>query len=393
MSVTIQQPVEAVHAAHGATRAEHVKLKSTGGPIPDSIGSLRSFNKDTPIEELREAYEKDGYIWIKGLLPVEDVLKCRGSYFTYLSDTGLLKKGTSPRDGIYCGANWRMWIGPGKLRRKFGHVQDTAYTRKMVAAHSASWYREFCDHPDMKDFIERFSSWSSASLLKRSLLRPNIPGGEITQVHYDQIFLRARPPTSLTVWVPVGDCPMEGGGLLYLENSVSLGQQLEAQFNAAAASLTDEERISAFNKTMMDTGYLEKDAGKFSKLWGRRWLAADYKAGDVVIHNPYMIHCSALNEHPDGVIRLATDLRYYETGTPHDTRWEKVWTVSICICTYLFILTTCSSSPMMDYDCVEMAILGGGESVIATETSTRYEPRNGRVELCVVLLGILADSA
>jgi hypothetical protein len=42
---------------------------------------------------------------------------------------------------------------------------------------------------------------------------------------------------------------------------------------------------------------------------------------------------------------------------------------------------------------VEMVILGGGESVIATETSTRYEPRNGRVELCVVLLGILADSA
>jgi phytanoyl-CoA hydroxylase len=182
MSVTIQQPVEVLQAARGATRADYIKLRSTGGPIPDSIGSLRSFSKDTPVGELREAYRRDGYIWIKGLLPVEDVLKCRESYFTYLSDTGLLKEGTSPRDGIYCGADWRMWIGPGKLRRKFGQVQDTAYTRKMVAAHSASSYREFCDHPDMKDFIERFSGWSNASLLKRSLLRPNIPGGEITQV-------------------------------------------------------------------------------------------------------------------------------------------------------------------------------------------------------------------
>jgi phytanoyl-CoA hydroxylase len=123
---------------------------------------------------------------------------------------------------------------------------------------------------------------------------------------------------------------MEGGGLLYLENSVPLGQKLEAEFNAAAAELTAEERISAFNRTMMDTGYLEKDAGRFSRLWQRRWLAADYEAGDVVIHNPYMIHCSALNEHPAGIIRLATDLRYFETGMPHDTRWQKVWTVRHC---------------------------------------------------------------
>jgi phytanoyl-CoA hydroxylase len=207
-------------------------------------------------------------------------------------------------------------------------VQDNEYTQKVVSAHSEPWYRKFCEHPEMKSFIERFSGWADASLLERSLLRPNIPGGEITQVHYDQIFLRAGPATSLAAWVPIGDCAVRGGGLLYLENSVPLGQQFEREFDVAAAKLTEEEKISAFNKNMMDTGYLEKDSGKFSKLWDRRWLAADYEAGDVVIHDPFMIHCSALNEESTGVIRLATDLRFFETGSPHDTRWEKVWTVS-----------------------------------------------------------------
>lgn len=322
-------------ASSSAGRIDTLALKSTGGPISSVIAPLQPLSKDAPLEQLRAFYADNGYLWIKGLLPAEDVWECREAYFDYLSNTGLLKEGTSTRQGVYCGGDWRQWMAPGKLRRKFGLEQDTEYTRKMVDAHSAAWYRQFCEHPDMKAFIERFAGWRSASLLERSLLRPNIPGGEITQVHYDQIFLRGGPPTSLTAWVPLGDCDMEGGGLLYLQDSVSLGQQFEARFAAAAADLTEDEKMSAFNRTMMDTGYLEKDADKFSRLWQRPWLAADYEAGDVVIHSPYMIHCSALNEHPDGVIRLATDLRFYETGKPHDERWNKTWTVSMSLSTLI----------------------------------------------------------
>ena len=109
---------------------------------------------------------------------------------------------------------------------------------------------------------------------------------------------------------------------------MAIGQELEKGFNKAAESLSEEQRISAFNETMMDTGYLEKDSGKFSRAWGKRWLCANYEAGDIVLHNPFMIHSAAINEDPGGVIRLATDLRYVETGKPYDTRWMKKWTVS-----------------------------------------------------------------
>lgn len=129
----------------------------------------------------------------------------------------------------------------------------------------------------------------------------------------------------MTAWVPIGDCAAKGGGLIYLEDSVAVGMKLEEEFNKAAAHLSEAERISAFNSTMMDTGYLEKDSGAFSKAWGRKWLCANYEAGDIVLHNPFMIHSSAVNEDAEGKIRLATDLRYVETGKPYDTRWMKTW--------------------------------------------------------------------
>lgn len=58
----------------------------------------------------------------------------------------------------------------------------------------------------------------------------------------------------------------------------------------------------------------------------RKWLVADYEAGDVVFHDAYMIHASGKNEdHESGRIRLSTDIRFYEEGSDLDDRWMKLW--------------------------------------------------------------------
>ncbi|KAM3417893.1 hypothetical protein BST61_g6113 [Cercospora zeina] len=58
----------------------------------------------------------------------------------------------------------------------------------------------------------------------------------------------------------------------------------------------------------------------------RKWIMAKYEAGDVVFHNPYMIHGAIKNDDPNGRIRLSTDLRFYEEGSDLDTRWMRgVW--------------------------------------------------------------------
>jgi hypothetical protein len=86
-----------------------LKLLSSGGPIdPNSIGRLRPTDLSTPLEEIRERYAKEGYVWLKGLLPAADIWKARQDYFEFLQPTGLLGEGTDPKDGIYCGGDWRL---------------------------------------------------------------------------------------------------------------------------------------------------------------------------------------------------------------------------------------------------------------------------------------------
>lgn len=113
---------------------------------------------------------------------------------------------------------------------------------------------------------------------------------------------------------------------MYLADSVGLGRSIEEDFTRRAAELTPEERISAFNVHMEKYGQLSQNAAEFgAQHKHQRWLVTNYEAGDVVFHDPYMIHTSSLNEDADGRIRLSTDLRFYRQGSDLDARWMKFW--------------------------------------------------------------------
>lgn len=68
---------------------------------PEQVGRLRPSDPNLPIEELRERLAKDNYLFLKGLLPRQDVLKAREEYFKFLSPSGVLKPGTEPVEGIF----------------------------------------------------------------------------------------------------------------------------------------------------------------------------------------------------------------------------------------------------------------------------------------------------
>lgn len=50
-------------------RGKNVELSSTGWMLPTS--------KDTSIAEMRKRYNETGYLWVKNLLPREDVYDMR----------------------------------------------------------------------------------------------------------------------------------------------------------------------------------------------------------------------------------------------------------------------------------------------------------------------------
>ncbi|KAG9110570.1 hypothetical protein FRC07_008176 [Ceratobasidium sp. 392] len=281
----------------------------------------------TSIEEMRERFMNQGYLWVKSLVPRADVLEFRRKYFEFMKPTGVLKEGTDPVEGTYCGEDPEMFLPPGNGRSCHGHGAEKAeqFIQRSIEAHRSDFLAEISDHPAMINFVKKLTNWPTVKLLKRQMLRANVPGAE-TAVHYDHIFLRYGPPTFLTGWLPFGDIAVEGGGLTYLENSVPLAQSIEDEFTKRAENFSPEERTNAFNANMMKGGVLSHDSQEFARAHGNgKWLIADYEAGDVVFHHPFMIHASCVNESPTQTIRLATDLRFVNPEAPYDSRWTDYW--------------------------------------------------------------------
>ncbi|KJZ72709.1 hypothetical protein HIM_07901 [Hirsutella minnesotensis 3608] len=316
-----------------------VTLRVNDGPLsPCEAALLRVSYPSEPLDVLRDRYNRDGYVFLKGLLPREDVLSAREAYFTSLAPSGMLKPGTAKVDGIFdteASAADFPGIGAGsdKSARPGSTDKSAIFTEMALKAHTEPWYAGtedgevtgFARHPALYDFIARFSGWGESTLaVRRSLLRNNTPGNKAVGVHYDQTFMRYGEPTAVTAWVPMGDIRIEGGGLIYLEGGEALGQEIEEDFTAKAkaAGMSDAEMRNAFNANMMSTGFLCDGPAEFGRKYGKRWLVSAYEAGDVVLHRPHTIHASTINDDPEARIRLGTDLRFVNSARQWDTRWS-----------------------------------------------------------------------
>jgi phytanoyl-CoA hydroxylase len=310
------------------------------GPLDSSrISYLKPTTLDTPLSEVRHRLATDGYVFLKGLLPREDVITARTEYFKLLAPSGVLAPNTAPVDGIFDTSKDALdypGIGAGRADangRPTGPHPEVAekFVSLALQAHTEPWYKDvFCQHPALKGYVARLTGWGEEDTLavRRTLLRNNTPGNNAIGVHYDQIFLRHGEDTSVTAWVPLGDVSLQGGGLIYLENGHLLGKEIEEEFavKAREAGLTDEETRNAFNRNMMSGGVLATGAAEFGRKYGRRWLLAEYEAGDVVLHSAYAIHASTVNHDPENKIRVGTDLRFVNKSRPWDERWGNDYT-------------------------------------------------------------------
>jgi phytanoyl-CoA hydroxylase len=141
--------------------------------LPEQVGPLKPSSPDLPLEELRRRYNEDGYLFLKGLLPREDVLKAREEYFNMLAPSGVLKPGTEPVDGIFDDTKDAAdfpGIGAGASPGNSRPGEETAekFVNLALEAHYADWYKEtFCKHPVLKEAIARISGWDERSISAR----------------------------------------------------------------------------------------------------------------------------------------------------------------------------------------------------------------------------------
>lgn len=206
-----------------------MELAVNDGPLtPEDTGYLTASTTDLPISELRHRYRRDGYLLVKNLLPREDVLKAREAYFRMMVPTGVLEAGAAVVEGRFNRTKRTpdefpgIGAGSSGMNGRPGDERAAAlFVDLALQAHSEPWYAdEFCKHPRLLQFVADLTGWGDSTLpLKRSLLRNNVPGTKPIGVHYDQIFLRYGDESNITAWVPIGDVALDGGGLIYLEDS------------------------------------------------------------------------------------------------------------------------------------------------------------------------------
>lgn len=289
-------------------------LTSNGFPLVTSseqLGRLTSCSMQTPIDRLREQLKADGYIWLRGFFPREEIMALRKRYFERMRPTGILADGLDPAEGIFSG------------RR-----DPTGQTTKILSEFvRTAAYESFCFQPHLWQFYEELLG-GDVYLHKRKIVRQTYPHDpKTTDAHYDLIYLRGGTDTVLSSWIPLGDIPLEMGGLTYLEGSDAFGRQMEAEFAARNATLSPEERVSAYNRNMSATGGIGKDLSALVKRYNTRWLVADYEAGDMVVHTSYMIHAATQNSSSENRMRLSTDIRYQRIREEIDARWQNHWSL------------------------------------------------------------------
>ncbi|KAI1486185.1 hypothetical protein F5X96DRAFT_656250 [Biscogniauxia mediterranea] len=320
------------HATSTPSSSPTPLLVNDGLLNTEQVGVLRASYPTEPLDDLRQRYHDDGYLFLKGILPRGDVLEAREEYFKLLAPSGVLAPGTAPVQGVFDSRKDKLdfpGIGAGSTDAN-GRPRGGLFVDLALQAHTESWYKDrFCQHPALISFIARFTGWGDNTFsLRRTLLRNNTPGNRAIGVHYDQIFLRHGEDTSVTAWVPMGDVSLDGGGLIYLEHGHALGREIEKGFydRAAEAGFSEDEAKNAFNKNMMSGGLLADGPKGFAETHGRRWLVTEFEAGDAVLHTPYTIHASTINTSSSNVIRLGTDLRFVDSSRQYDVRWTNDYT-------------------------------------------------------------------
>ena len=257
-------------------------------PVPDAVRGDR--------EALWSRLRRDGYLYLPQQLDPQVVRDFRAYYFAAMADTGIVAPGADPVLGI--GAQGE--IDRAKIR--------AALFDEIVPGER---YAALTGHPDVRGWFEWFLG-ADVHLHKRKIIRHIRPGesgiGTATQAHYDLVYLREGSERVLSMWIPLGDCPVEQGGLAYLEGSHhwALADERANGGTRPAASIT-------------------ADLPGLAEKHDARWLLANYRAGDVMVHSSYVVHASTDNVDPQARIRLSTDIRYQRASEPIDWRWQEHW--------------------------------------------------------------------
>jgi ectoine hydroxylase-related dioxygenase (phytanoyl-CoA dioxygenase family) len=238
-------------------------------PFRDSSQLLNS------PEKLRARMTEDGYLFMRGVAPKQDVLDARRDVLELCAKAGWIDA-----TDLMAG----KWSGAGPFTEG---EQPYMNVYKQILH-----LKSFHELPAQSAFMNVMTKILDDNVLlhNRRIGRVTFPNNttQTTAAHQDYHYIRGTSDT-YTIWLPLGDCPIELGGLAVLRGSHKAGlieHRMHAEKKYAGHGLDDDQ--------------LPPET---------EWEAGDFAAGDFLVFHSYTIHKALPNLTQDR-LRLSIDNRY-----------------------------------------------------------------------------------
>jgi len=267
---------------------------ANGEPIPPEM--LKPFKDSAPLvgqpAALRQRFAQEGYVFLRGVLPLDVVADAREEVANRLYEMDELI--APPTATIASGRSLRT--APDFDRGGFWESVSTGPRIRNLSHGPAIWsvLRILLgEEPRAHDF-----------LYLRAAAR-----GRATGIHYDYPFFARASEKVVTAWVPVGDVPVSDGPLVVVEGSNRF-DDLIADMRQIDVS-RDQNRKAAYDTPVV----------AFARSRGSYLLTGDFRAGDMLVLNMFTAHGSLDNSSAENRVRLSFDIRYQPASEPIDPRF------------------------------------------------------------------------
>lgn len=249
---------------------------------------------------LRQRMDQDGYLFLPGLLGRQRVLNARLAITQRLSALGLLDPSHDPMDAVPSGKKGGFAGGPlAEMFDDSAPLRDVLYTGPMM-----EFFGEFLGGP-----VRHYDyTWIR-----------QVKPGPATSIHCDVVYMGRGTHRLYTAWTPIGDTPLDLGGLLLLAGSQKFKGFEKGYWQSDVDSFCTNRPGQRDAWARGQDGLLKGTACQLQSAIGGKWVTSDFAAGDVVIFSVYSVHGGTDNR--SNRFRISTDTRYQLASEPIDERW------------------------------------------------------------------------
>ena len=230
---------------------------------------------------LNEAFERQGYLFFRGVLDAAEVGAVRSDFVAELGRQGFVAPGASRP----------VWTGKD--------LEDLDDDR----LYALDYYPKLLDTDTTRAFTESVFG-GPVFMFRGCTIRYTTPNDAKhgSPPHQDHFYIR-HTPDFRTLWIPLMDVGRPVGGLAVAEGSHRRGLREHAELDVYSYVLKGRKQKGVVQQTISEP-----------------WLTTDYRVGDVIVFHSQMLHWALPNI--SDVIRLSIDVRCQPASSPRSWQSE-----------------------------------------------------------------------